>query len=205
MTDIDPKSIPVLDDVIEDDSNDDHSKDDHANDHHANDQHAPITDQASAVEDDDLFSPSSLLEKQASQPENDIDHAATIAALDGSMEGSTDADIHHVSDTTDHIDALDESTPAGGIDLYKEDILDASMDAPDVGPVADSVTAPDSGIVENSTVDTVQTGSSLQAEINTAAVTSQIIDRIMPEIEQRLRVIIDLTLRENLRDRNSEE
>jgi hypothetical protein len=224
MTDIDPKSIPILDDVIEGDSYDVHAHDDHSGD-----QHAPVAEQASAVEADDLFSPASLLDGQASPPEENINRAADITALEGNIEGDVesgmesrqitadhgeddfavtppdeDTDSHAVPDAIDHIDAittLDESTPSADDALYRDDILNDPKD----DPVAESTTGPDTAIAENTPADTVQAGSSQQPEINTAAVTNQIIDRLMPEIEQRLRVIIDLTLRENIRDRNSEE
>jgi len=216
MTDIDPKSIPVLDDVIEDDSKD---------------QHAALADETPVVENDDLFSPASLINEKISQAEDDIDHAANIAAPEGNRDGNRDGnregrhsaldqgehdtavhqsdedrDIQPVSDAIDHteaITALDESTPPGGDDLYQEDILNDSMDAPVDAPVVDSSTGADTYIAENTLADTVHASPSQQPEINTAAVTNQIIDRLMPEIEQRLRIIIDLTLRENLRDKDA--
>jgi len=216
MTDIDPKSIPVLDDVIEDDSKD---------------QHAALADETPVVENDDLFSPASLINEKISQAEDDIDHAANIAAPEGNRDGNRDGnregrhsaldqgehdtavhqsdedtDIQPVSDAIDHteaVTALDESTPPGGDDLYQEDILNDSMDAPVDTPVVDSSTGPDTCIADNTLADTVHASPSQQPEINTAAVTNQIIDRLMPEIEQRLRIIIDLTLRENLRDKDT--
>jgi len=215
MTDIDPKSIPVLDDVIEDDNTG----------HHANDQHAPVAEEASVVETDELFSPASLLDDEISLAQDDIERAADIAALEGDMEAGMqggmedrqtvpdhgeddnaanqsdeDTGIQPVSDAIDHTDAitaLDESTPPGGDDLYQEDILSDSMDA----PVIDSATGPYARIIDNTTADSEQASPSQQAELDTTAVTKQIIDRLMPEIEQRLRVIIDLTLREHLRDK----
>ena len=201
MTDIDPKSIPVLDDVIEDDADE------------------PLTAEASSSEAVDLFSPASLIDDEGSQAEHGIDHAESLVTADSSASAGDDAEvdtvagmdkeagIEPVSELADHsavITAEDESTLPEADDLYQDDILNDPVAIPVAATVVEAEPAPEA---DPSPVpaDAAQTAPSQQADINTAAVTEQIIDRLMPEIEQRLRVIIDLTLRENLRDRKQDD
>ena len=201
MTDIDPKSIPVLDDVIEDDADE------------------PLAAEASTSEAVDLFSPASLIDDEGSQAEDGIDHAASLVTADSSASAGDDAEvdtvagtdkdavIEPVSELAGHSTvntAEDESTLPEVDDLYQDDILNDPAAVPVAATVVEAEPAPEA---DPSPVpaDAAQTAPSQQADINTAAVTEQIIDRLMPEIEQRLRVIIDLTLRENLRDRKQDD
>lgn len=190
MPDIDPKSIPVLDDIIE------------------GKKAAPdAADAADGVSEagDDLFSPASIL---------DANEPAPVPADAGLTDSETDkseapepvlADVNGAGpDPADHIDAisaLDGSTPPveAGIDadvdigatkLELQQQPAAGITTGAVGSMADP---------QDASPDTWPDRDRGSPDINTTEVTELIIDRLMPEIEQRLRVIIDLTLRETIK------
>ena len=240
MPDIDPKSIPVLDDII--DGGDNIKADTDVDD---------TTGMAIDDPADHLFSPASLLAGSrddgsldddtpgdaAAAADDDaetvtgieadkepvIDHAANIAALNGiettetaartaptletddapdtSMETGTQPVIDH-SEAISALDAsmdasMDASTLQPGIESRLEDQADTRTDLHhDSDDSGSPLTHSTAAIVDQSEPRPVQ------HDINTAEVTELVIERLMPEIEQRLRVIVDLTLRESLKKHN---